>query len=153
MRLTQVFKYLLEKVGNSEEEELAQVCMTSTWLTQIFRWENWTGHDLRQIMVDSYWSLHLRKYTERERFSRTGHDLRQIIVSKEAVSQRKQERWWNGSVKSRPPTWVQNCIFSGVGVGRRRRHTSCRNPLPCADELDNETSDKLMINVWEWRGC
>ena len=43
-------------------------------------------------MVDSYRSLHLRKYTERERFSRTRHDLRQIIVSKEAVSQRKRER-------------------------------------------------------------
>ena len=36
-RLTQVFKYLLERVGNSEEEELAEVCMTSTWLTQVFR--------------------------------------------------------------------------------------------------------------------
>ena len=25
--------------------------------------------------------------------------------------------------------------------------------LPFADELDNDTSDKLMINVLEWRGC
>ena len=32
------------------------------------------------------------------------------------------------------------------------RHTF-KNPLPCADELDNDTSDKLMINVLEWRGC
>ena len=37
VRLTQVFKYLFEKVGNSEEEELAEVYMTSTWLTQVFR--------------------------------------------------------------------------------------------------------------------
>ena len=36
VRLTQVFKYLLEKVGNSEEE-LADVGMTSKWLTQVFR--------------------------------------------------------------------------------------------------------------------
>ena len=36
VRLTQVFKYLLEKVGNSEEE-LAEVGMTSKWLTQVFR--------------------------------------------------------------------------------------------------------------------
>ena len=37
VRLTQVFKYLFKKVGYSEEEELAEVCMTSTWLTQVFR--------------------------------------------------------------------------------------------------------------------
>ena len=36
VRLTQVFKYLLEKVGNWEEE-LAEVGMTSKWLTQVFR--------------------------------------------------------------------------------------------------------------------
>ena len=36
VRLTQVFKYLLEKVGNSEDE-LAEVGMTSKWLTQVFR--------------------------------------------------------------------------------------------------------------------
>ena len=36
VRLTQVFKYLLEKVGNWEEE-LAEVGMTLKWLTQVFR--------------------------------------------------------------------------------------------------------------------
>ena len=55
---------------------MAELGMTShrPWLTHI------------EVIKES------RKYTERERFSRTGHDVRQIIVSKEAVSQRKRER-------------------------------------------------------------
>ena len=27
-----------------------------------------------------------------------------------------------------------------------------KNSLPCGDQLDNDTSDKLMINVWVWEG-
>ena len=60
-----------------------------------------SGKDLAELGMTSdrpclthieVFNLESRKYTERERFSRTGHDVRQIIVSKEAVSQRKRER-------------------------------------------------------------